>query len=270
VPAMKKKRIVKNKSSQISVNRDRVITFLKKGIPVVIIICVFVAVMLILRQAFFSIPYFRVADIKITSRNADFAGFNSLTDSEMLRMCRGENIFKINIKQLADSIKRDYPQLKNAAVSRVMPNILEIAIVTRVPAAVISSFGNYPVDNERVVLSPDIKFNKVLPVISGLSLWIRPKIGEVLDSGKLLKALQLIKLFKENDISKICSVKGVDMSNKRNVIVVLESGIEVRMGSDKFGSKINKLATILEDDSIDKNNLEYIDLRFDDIVLGPR
>lgn len=264
-----KKVASKKKKPVINIQSDKIKNIIKKGMPALIAVIAVIAVMLGIRMFFLNFSYFKIQPpVKIVT-NPDVKGDLGIGNSEAIKMCEGKSIFQVNIKELADTIKRDYPEFKSVKVRRGMPNSLEIYIELRIPVAVIKSFGYYPMDDTGVVLSPDIKISKALPVITGISVWTRPKIGERMTSINVRYGLELVRAI--NDV-KILNYEAqrIDVANPRNVLLFLDNGLEIRLGEKDFDKKLKKLNTILMDAKIDKNNLQYIDMRFKDVVLAPR
>ena len=249
--------------------KDIRIKFIRKVLPFVIISGVFFTLIFGAKIFFLKLSYFKVGEITITGGDM-FARKSTLANSEMIKILKDESIFVIDIEDLANSIQKDYPELKNVKVSKIMPNSLEIKVYPRVPVALMKSFTYYPVDETGVVLSPENKFYTKLPVIQGVPMWTRPKIGQKLESDRLNKALLLLENLGNIDILPEYEIQRIEVSNLRNVLLFLKNGLEVRLGSESFLQKLEQLQTILKDPKIDKNNLKYIDLRFKDVVLAPR
>lgn len=254
----------------ISVKKGTVVALVKKGIPVVIMLGCVTALILGVRAIFVNIPYFKIESINVVAEEKGFAGITSLRDSERLKLYKGKNIFTVNLKKLSQAIGESYPDLDKAVVRRIMPNILEIELSPRIPLARIKSFGSYPVDGEGMILSSSIKLSHPLPVVTGVSMWKRAKVGRILDSSRLRLALTFLKQIKGISAIQQFGVQRIDVSNTRNLLLFLGNDIEVRIGQGGFSKKLGRLKIILQDPNINKDNLEYIDLRFKEAVLGPR
>ncbi|MCK4462997.1 MAG: cell division protein FtsQ, partial [Candidatus Omnitrophica bacterium] len=134
----------------------------------------------------------------------------------------------------------------------------------------IKAFKYFPVDEEAVVLSPQSEAKEGLPIITGISIWARPKKGEILRSNRINSALALLKGINESKILTEYEVERIDVSNIRNITFYLDNGLEIKIGHGNLREKLKKLSIILSDPKIDINNLKYVDLRFKDAVLGPK
>lgn len=207
--------------------------------------------------------YFKLDTIEVIDKSHATA----LKAGDLLSIYKGRNIFGIDIDSLSSQIKRDTPVIKHAIVKRVLPNKLEIDIIPRVPIAKIKSHGYFPIDRTGMVLSPEIKTEK-LPIITGFSIWLSPKVGTSLENPQVRNAFLLIDALGESAILSDYAVSAIDVSNYRNLSFYLENGIEVKIGSEDFLDRLNRLKATFAKPELDKENIKYIDLRFKDVVIG--
>ena len=209
--------------------------------------------------------YFKLNNIEVI----DKSHASMLNAGELLTTYKGRNIFGIDINSLSAQIKRDSPAIKNAIVKRMLPNKLEIDIIPRIPVAKIQSLRDFSVDRAGVVLPPDIKTGK-LPLIRGFSMWLRPKVGTRLENPKIQSAFLLLDALEESSTLSDYTVTAIDVSSYRNLSFYLENGIEVKIGSEDFLDRLNRLKTTLAKPGLDKENIKYIDLRFEGVVIVPK
>ncbi|UCD55533.1 MAG: cell division protein FtsQ/DivIB [Candidatus Omnitrophota bacterium] len=209
--------------------------------------------------------YFKLDTIEVI----DKSHATTLKADNLLPMYEGRNIFRIDIDSLSAQIKRDTPTIKHAIVKKILPNKLEIDIVPRVPIAKIKSHGYFPIDRTGMILSPDIKTEK-LPVIMGFSVWLNPKVGTKLENPQVRNAFLLIDALEESAVLSDYAISAIDVSNYRNLSFYLEDGIEVKIGSEDFLDRLYRLRTTFAKPELDKENIKYIDLRFKDVVIGPK
>ena len=207
--------------------------------------------------------YFKLDTIEVIDKSHATA----LKAGDLLSMYKGRNIFGIDIDSLSSQIKRDTPTIKHAVVKRVLPNKLEIDIIPRVPIAKIKSHGYFPIDRTGMVLSPEIKTGK-LPIIMGFSIWLNPKVGTKIENPQVRNAFLLIDALEESAVLSDYAVSTIDVSNYKNLSFYLENGIEVKIGSEDFLDRLNRLKTTFAKPKLDKENIKYIDLRFKDVVIG--
>jgi len=209
--------------------------------------------------------YFKLETIQVI----DASRSSGLSSDQVLDMYKNRNIFEIDIVTLSSRIKNQYPQIKDAVVRRILPNAIEIDIIPRVAVAKIKAQEYFPVDETGMVLSPEAKTGK-LPVVMGFSSWFKPRIGERINNKQLENAFLLINAMKESSFYSDYSVTTIDASNYRNLSFYLENGIEIKMGDGDFKARLKSLKTILAKPDLDKESIKYIDLRFKDVVIGPK
>ncbi|MCQ9206480.1 MAG: cell division protein FtsQ/DivIB [Omnitrophica bacterium] len=209
--------------------------------------------------------YFTLTDIKVIDRDA----ISGLRAEDLLHLYKGRNIFDIDIDAIAFRTKKDYPLTKEVIVRKVLPSSLVVDITSRVPIGKIKANGYFPIDRTGMVLPPGGDTG-ALPVISGFSMWLKPRVGERLDNRQLKSAFLLIDALKENTLAGPFSVTAVDAANYKNLSFYLKNGIEVKIGENDFPKRLKMLKTTLNNRKLDKNDIRYIDLRFRDVVIGPK
>ncbi|MDP8259219.1 MAG: cell division protein FtsQ/DivIB [Candidatus Aadella gelida] len=181
----------------------------------------------------------------------------------------GRNIFTVNLKQAEDLINNDFRTFRNVEVRRILPDVLEIDITAREPVAVIDAMGGIVVDIEGFVIDVG-ETPENLTKIKGITFFFRSPAKETFVKNKNLeKALLLMR-----GIDKILpEVKGnidyIDVSDNRNTILSVK-GVEIKMGSDGYLSKMKNLREIMPDPEMDIRDMNYIDLRFEDAVISPK
>ena len=58
----------------------------------------------------------------------------------------------------------------------------------------------------------------------------------------------------------------VDISDYRNIAFFIEDGLEIKIGNSNFKERLGQLTKTLASIVVDKDEIKYIDLRFDDVV----
>ena len=209
--------------------------------------------------------FFRIEKIEIIDRK-NAGGVNS---QALLKLYKGRNIFDVDIRALSNRIKSDYPAIRDVVVKRILPNKLQINVTARIPVAKIKSREYYPVDRSGMVLSPNIKTGN-LPILIGFSMWFRPRVGEVVDNPQISNAFLLIDDLDKSSFSSKYNVTAIDVSNYANMLLYLENGIEIKIGGEDFLNRLKMLKDTLSNPNLDKENIKYIDLRFKNVVIGPK
>lgn len=238
-------------------------TLVKKFLRIAAVVAIIAAAGFAVRNS----RYFKLDSIEVTDISHAATG---LETDYSLQTNKGRNIFDIDIAALASRIENAYPAIKKTIVKRILPNRLEIDVIPRIPVAKIKDrHGYFPVDRTGMVLSPDMKSGR-LPVIIGFSLWRRPNAGERLKNEQMENAFRLIDAASETSVSQDYIITTIDASNYRNLSLYLDNGIEAKIGGEDFLGRLKKLKEILADPDLDKANIRYIDLRFEDAVIGPK
>lgn len=182
------------------------------------------------------------------------------------------NIFSINLKGLAENILSLHPEIETVNLRRRLPNRIVANIKMRKPVAQIKLSRYFPIDSSGVLLPgarniPD----ENLPVLVGVDFSLRRnKIGDKIESKNLEKALLLIKGLGDYNWFNGFKVNTIDLVDSRNISIFMDNGIEVKVGDRDFGIRIEKLRRVLPDLPADLTGIKYIDLRFEDVVIGQK
>ncbi|NQT22937.1 MAG: FtsQ-type POTRA domain-containing protein [Candidatus Omnitrophica bacterium] len=263
---LKKKKDKKNfKGIQFPGKKIWIFLIRKSALPLVVI-AILILAFIGVRAIFLTNPMFKISAIRVDGMTDG----SKLKDLALVRSCMDKNIFSLNIKEISSGIKKVSPELKKVVVRRVMPDTIEIYALPRIPVAVIKGYKYFPIDENGVVISSQSEPDATMPVINGISGWHRPKVGEVFHPDGIDIALMLLKNLKETNALGSFALKGFDISNIRNIRLLLRDGPEIRLGKGQYREKLEKLSVVLADPKIDIDNLKYIDLRFNEAVLGPK
>ena len=66
-------------------------------------------------------------------------------------------------------------------------------------------------------------------------------------------------------------LKVVDIADPGNLSFFFDDvNIEIKIGNEDFRNRLDVLVTVLEQISMDIDKFKYIDLRFEDPIIGPR
>lgn len=218
------------------------------------------------RHFFKSSSFFSINEIVV---NSDQSYSFQEGKEKLNRLYLGHNIFSVNLKQVQTLIRNNFPRLRKVEVSRVLPNRLNVDIISRKPAAVIESGRGVMIDSEAVVLDIGGESEGLIK-IKGISFFLKaPDRGTRIENKRLDKALVFIAELKKKMWSRVESIEYIDVSNKNNIILKIK-GVQVKMGSDDFSGKIDDLNRILRDPDISMEDIRCIDLRFADAVIAPK
>lgn len=193
------------------------------------------------------------------------------TTKEFFKLSHKVNIFMAEPITLSNKIKEAHPEFQTVLITKYLPNRLIATIMDRKAVAKIKVGRIYGVDYEGIAL-PQISAEELesLPLIIGLeSQPFNPSIGKKVKSQRLLKALDLLALVAQVKEFKGSSVENIDVSYPENTTFKMD-GINVILGEGEFKKKLELLTRILNDPKINKQNVDYVDLRFTDVVIGTK
>ena len=258
--ARKRKKIIKKQKSETKKVFIQKVNY-KRLIPALLVLLIISASYVLIKNS----SYFSIEEINIV----DIDGASGVKVKDLTTLYKGRSIFDVDIKSISSSIREAYPFIKDAIVKKVLPDTIEIDIVSRIPVAKIKARVYFPIDKTGMVLSPEIN-SEDLPLINGLSMWLRPKAGMKIGDKKLKDALVLLESLDESSPLRTYKVTEIDARNSRNLIFYLKDGIEVRIGGKDYMERIKRLVKTLSNTKLDKENIKYIDVRFKDVVIGPK
>jgi cell division septal protein FtsQ len=234
------------------------------------VILIFLVVVLLLFRAFIhGSNYFDLRHVD-TKGIQDRALSRSI-GSEILKNNRGKNVFDINIQAIAKYLAFKYQDAKDVSVVRSLPDKLTIIFRFRVPVALLADGKNYPVDREGyIVLNVDEKAVKDLPVISGIESRYEERIGRKNASKNLISALELLKEIRGARFMSKHRLIRIDARDVKGLAFFIDDGLEVRIGNENLKERLSVLRKTLGDPRVIVSRIRYIDLRFEDVVIGPK
>lgn len=185
------------------------------------------------------------------------------------------NIFFVDLNAMKDRIEASHPEFKDIVIRRLLPNRLVVEGKLRKAVAQIRSDRYYPVDKNGVLLRDVVNFpSPDLPIVTGMGINLAkvsmPRFTEFKEQ-KLTNALALINEIADNDKLKAYRLKVVDITDPGNLTFSLETiNVEIKIGNTDFKERLDVLATVIGQLGSDINNFKYIDLRFEDPIMGPK
>jgi len=181
----------------------------------------------------------------------------------------GANVFSVDLRSAAERVASD-PMIRDAVVSRRLPNAILISIEEREPIALVSMDRIYAVDGEGVLLPP-IPPEKMpsLPVFTwDGGKWPPFKVGEPIRSAALERAIELLNSVREVDPLFVLEISEVKLSEgSLPVLYLMEDGVEVRWGEWDVTEQIASLRAVMRELSSSSRSAVYVDLRFEGQVV---
>jgi cell division septal protein FtsQ len=219
-----------------------------------------------LRYFFLNSDFFPVREVY---DNKDKGSLFKESEAKFKRLYAGRNIFRVDLKEVQELIKNDFPQLKKAEVRRRFPDRIEIDMITREPIAVIDYGGGVMIDRDAVVVGAGGKTEGLIRV-RGVGFFLNmPSRGERIKNPTLEKGLVLVDGVRKKMGANIKNIDYIDISDKNNIVLSIH-GVAVKMGADDFSHKIDRLNEMLQDPKLNLKEINYIDLRFKDAVIAPK
>ncbi|MFH1753651.1 MAG: cell division protein FtsQ/DivIB, partial [Candidatus Omnitrophota bacterium] len=189
----------------------------------------------------------------------------------LLSLGLGENIIKFDAKAAGDNILADNPELKEIQIVKAFPDMVELRVESRSPIAQVGDWSFYLIDDEGVTLTGvRDSIEEAFPVISGADWRFVHKIGRRDDSVRMKNGLSLLKAISTSGFLNDHIMTKMDISDYRNLSFFIEDGLEIKIGHSNFEMRLEQLSKTLASIVVDKDEIKYIDLRFDDVVLGTR
>lgn len=185
----------------------------------------------------------------------------------------------VDLRDIERHIRRFHPDFQEVRVRRSLPNRIDIFLRRRAAAARVQLDKLYWIDTTGVILAVSQEPDARSPIITGLSKpKTSPAIGSQVRSELLDVAVRIAAAIDAQNLLKSHTLTQIDVSDAKNIILKIDGEIEVRLGSAearmvrKIREKLERLAAYIETkpEEMDALKIRYIDLRFDDIVIGPR
>jgi cell division septal protein FtsQ len=195
--------------------------------------------------------------------------FSDVEDKNVM----GVNIFLVDLKGIKERIEASHPELKDVVVRRALPNRLIVQARRRMPVAQVYGDRLYFIDRDGIFLIDAKNTEGVdIPLISGIR--VSPFKGSSVQTEKINKALSLIDALSQNKGLSRYRIKTIDIADSRNVSFFFNSAdaekVEIKIGDAEFAKRLDVLSTVLEQLGQDIERVKYIDLRFEDPIIGPR
>lgn len=235
-----------------------------------IVLIVFVVSAWLLAVAFLErSDYFRLRSVE--SKGAADTSLTAVRN-EILTNHKDENIFKIDLKAIAEGLEPRYPDAKDIIVKRILPDKLSIGLSFRKPVAILVNGRNFPVDRDGVILvNRDLSSMGDLPVIKGVEAKYAGRFRKRCESGNLKAALELVDTIKRTRFLDRYRIKTLDASDMRSLSFALgEGGPMIIIGYENLKERLEALHDTLRDPRLVLDSISYIDVRFKDIAISPK
>ncbi len=213
-------------------------------------------------------PAFQLQEVKILN-------IGTMTPEQSFRFCGlnpGENLITLDLVSVQQMIKRSHQEYKEVLVRRVLPNRIEVVLKRRTPVAQVQYARFVQVDKDLVILpgSSTTPFKNLTSIegaaLPGEGLYV----GASISDANAKKAIKLVEMIKQSNILRNHALTKIDIGDPKNISLFVDSDIEIRIGNSHIIERLKILNQTLKTVTLDRSKVRYIDLRFDDVVIGPR
>ena len=207
-------------------------------------------------------PYFFLASVEL--QGAKFVAKSQVEDQFVLD--RGRSLLRVPLEERRQAIER-IPWIQSAAVTRVFPDRIAVALAERVPVAFVWTAESIALlDEEGVILDlpPDADFK--FPVVRGVTE----------DQSPEDRAARM-KLFTEmmNDLSRsegalVAGISEVELSDPQDARVIVADGsgaVLLHLGREDFLQRYMLYASQISQWQQKFANVRSVDLRFEGQVV---
>ena len=236
------------------------------------VVIIFIILTLILTKAFlYRSDYFRLRAIEVNNILPEGVSAPNIKYDQLLGFYKGKNIFKTNLKDIAYFFQEGYPDAKHVRANIVLPDKILVNIKCRWPVAVLKGDRPYLVDEEGYVLSSYYTLSPSnFPVIEGVNPRYLGRYTKKINLNNLKLALELLKAINRSKYIMKFGLASINAQDAASLSFSLSNGIEIRVGSENFEERLRLLEKTLRDPRLILNRIEYIDVRFKDVIIGPK
>ena len=260
------KKIKKTKNSGTSgQDKDRIMS---KAMTIIVVVIFLVFATMLVKAFLHESDYFKLRSVDIKASFLDPRA-SSYISKQVFNAYKGRNVFNINLKYIAGYIQKSYGDVRDVAVKISLPDKLVISLKLRKPVALLKSGKFYPIDEEGVVLPGGSRVEALndMPIISGIDIKASNRSGSYRNLRLALELLQEIRQTRELVPFGVASISVDDPSN---LSFYMKNGVEVRMGAENFRDRLDMLGRALRDPRLVIDNVKYVDVRFRDVIIGPK
>lgn len=186
---------------------------------------------------------------------------------------KGENVFKVNLKHLETRLRLRYPRIGGIRVLRHLPDQLSLSGYMRQPIALTEVSGNTRLlSRDGYVVATVTEGHDNLPFVLGLK-------GRVVSLGAKIHdphfdfVLQATDIVAKDPILSDLEWRSIDIEDPVRLSAVFKKdGFLIKVFLDEKGltPQLEVLSTMLSKAGLNLASVDYIDLRFDEPVIGEK
>lgn len=192
-------------------------------------------------------------------------------DPSDLMYLKNKNIFDVDVDFVQSRLGKQYPQIAYLKVIKRFPDTLIVVAKKRNPFAQVQMRSRLVlIDADGVVISDMGQESTAVPLIQGIKSDKRIKVGSPLDAQNLYAAITIMKIFKENSSLASNAIIRVEVENLSRINLYLSNNINIILDRERVKQKFKMLEVVLSQSKIDLSEVKYIDLRFNEPIIGKK
>ncbi len=196
---------------------------------------------------------------------------NFINDGNLEKLI-GKNIFDVDLVDLQKNLLAQYPQVAQLRVVRRLPNQLMIVARQRHPFVEIQLKNRaFTLDQHGFILFSTPVAQGTLPVILGIKETNqRFAIGVPIQSEEMESALNIVRIFKSTPSLLSYQLSKIDIESLAKINLCLSNNLNVIIDSQRVEDKLKLLTFVLTHGGIRLEEIQYIDLRFQEPILSKK
>jgi cell division protein FtsQ len=216
-----------------------------------IAVFILIAITLIFYR-YYSLPINSILPVK----HVVFVGNSHLTDDELLALAgvhMNESLIMISNKSVSQRLLKS-PWVRSVNVRKEFPETLSLVIEEAAPFALLDMNGRLFLVDEKGKLLEELKDNSIpfLPVITGDPFKEKEGFSEAINLARLM-----------NDKGFLSEIDHIEIIVKKPYeLTAIIDGTVVKMGSDRYEEKLERLIELEDEIKSRGIPVDYIDLRF--------
>ena len=181
------------------------------------------------------------------------------------------SIFRVDLKILGYAFQRRYPSVEVESIERVMPNRLVATMRPRRVVGQVNLGGSYYlVSDDGVVVAPASSVARPeLPILLLDGFRGPLRVGSGLESPSFWKASELLATIHRDGGIAGHRVASIRVSGQ-DLFLLLDCGAEIRFSGDHLAVGWQHLVGLLRNRPELLKQANYLDLRFEDPVIGEK
>ena len=209
----------------------------------------------------------------LTVSNVVVEGNRIVEANEILQLShvkKGSPMYELDLAAVQRDVASNF-FIKDVMVERDLPSTIRVTVLERAPIVMINRSDIIYLDQDGIVLPHSIsKETFDLQILSGIPADAPMKTGSTMASSDVQEALLILAAAKSVSRELYHLISEVRLRNGGDIVLyAAESGVPILFGHGEVASKMVRLEKFWSEVVRDRGaqNLQYVDLRFDDQVV---